>query len=135
MTCRLIPVDDPGNCYRDAAHVVLDAEPAGAWVLVHGFPIIRAGPYAGRRYGHAWCETPDGAIAHDPSNGALCRRETFYRLGGIDARRVRRYEACEVREAILSTAHYGPWEADPYRGVLYAAGEPKSSHARKGATG
>lgn len=101
----------PGECYRDAAILVLDGWlPPGA-VLCHGRPRLQrpsGGHPAGARYGHAWVELGGWVFDHRYLTTPF-PRAFYYRHGHIEEEEVLRYTAEEARQAILKHEHWGPW--------------------------
>lgn len=112
---HLNPAEPRGDCYRQAAELVLDQDRWGKGgprlYLVHGEPTLQRPPFC--RYGHAWVEYTDdqgNVIVRDPTAGVEMPAVLYYALGNIDASATRAYEADEITRWIMQTRHWGPWE-------------------------
>lgn len=98
-------MSEPGDCYEAAATYVLEHPQT---ILVHGQPYLTRAPYT--QFGHAWVET--NGLVIDVANGHHVELpvDVYYALGRINPQTCYRYQAPEVRDAIVSTGHWGPWE-------------------------
>lgn len=107
-----------GDCYVAAYRLVMDSG-ALPLVLCHGIVTGVGESVKGWRFGHAWAETPDGALVFDFSNGKenILRREDYYRIGKIDAGEVVRYDKGNAQDTAARAGTYGPWTPtpEPYR--------------------
>ena len=102
-----------GNCYKAAANLMITLNLNGGTdgaTLVHGVVTGTGGEALGIRYSHAWVES-EGEV-FDLSNGNcwIVPREMYYNIGSIDAEECIRYNYEEMREELLRTEHYGPWD-------------------------
>jgi hypothetical protein len=100
-----------GDCFSVAAQLAWD-DPT--LLLCHGLPFGRGGDAAGRRFWHAWVETPNGRVI-DRSNGLDVEATVaaYYLLGRIDPDAVRRYTYRETLAELEATGHWGPWDEAP----------------------
>jgi len=100
-----------GDCYRVAASNAIDRD----LILCHGRPVYRGTdtPDPDGRFGHAWCETADGLLAIDKSNGLDVEmlREVYYAIGNIVSDDVVRFTAEQVLDRTLTELTWGPWAA------------------------
>ena len=112
------------NCFAYEA----TGTPGGAWVrnlslpelgdnplLVHGFPVGRAGVVQGRKFGHAWLEGNGYVVdcgTHEKKL-SLVSRERYYRLGCIDPAECRRYTIEQAAQHVLDTGTDGLWSEPP----------------------
>ena len=109
-----------GNCYESAANYVMDNSlfsrggPAKDMVLVHA-EVTGQGPIEGLKYGHAWAEV--GGIVIDNSNGNNIQLpvEVYYRMGQVGSN-VYKYTPEEVRQWMIDSETYGPWELETESG-------------------
>jgi hypothetical protein len=96
-----------GNCYENAANAVLPIFGTHeGWTLVHGRPTLTRPPYV--QFGHAWLEK--GKKVHDPSSNTTLPKIAYYAMGNISKEHNLRYSGELVRQYLLLTEHYGPWE-------------------------
>ncbi len=98
-------METTGNCYQEAASMILDTH--RDWILVHGRPTLAIPPYI--EYGHAWIESPDREVVIDPS-GREMPRAVYYAFGNIDSDDNIEYTSEEAREKVIEFKHWGPWE-------------------------
>lgn len=112
--------DSGGTCY-ESAFQLMDQYPDA--VLVHGYPVLTAGPHAGKRFGHAWIEFLNEhglemVLDYQKPDHTFVKA-LFYFVGQIDERRCRKYSQRDARRMVLRHMHYGPWGKQP-AGVLFA---------------
>ena len=102
-----------GDCFEVAGRIILASTPRECLVLCHGTPIGTGYDNMGKRYWHAWIETPEGFVI-DHSNGGSTRPPipipVYYLAGQLDEDHVWRFNHEEARHALtVEHLHYGPW--------------------------
>lgn len=106
-----------GDCYRVAAHYLIDDDPkeGRSLFVCHGVATGQ-GPIAGVRFGHAWVEWDlgDATFVIDQSNGlnVFMHRDRYYEIGKINPKEVVRYDREALRHTIHDHGTYGPWHDD-----------------------
>jgi hypothetical protein len=84
-------------------------------VLVHGFPVGKAGVVQGKKFGHAWLEGNGYVVdcgTHEKKH-SLVSRERYYRLGCIDPSECHRYTIEQAAQHVLDTGTDGLWSEPP----------------------
>ena len=108
-----------GDCFRVAALLCAEMASAGHDTrLVHGTPVLEAGPHVGERYWHAWVEDTMASgftTCLDYSNGHrfVLQRAAYYRRGQLEQHHVYRYSPHSAHTHAAVAGHWGPWAADP----------------------
>jgi len=82
-------------------------------VLVQGWPVLSAGPYKGRRYGHAWIELPLLGLVWDHLRNQWIQRDVFYQAGELSDEFLTRYDRDEALVMVELHEHAGPWDEGP----------------------
>jgi hypothetical protein len=99
-----------GDCYCAAGRYLMDhGINKPNLVLVHG-EVVGQGKISGISYGHAWIE--DGDMVIDVSKGKKLElpKVFYYALGQIDESKLLKYNLEQMREKILETGQWGPWD-------------------------
>lgn len=81
-------------------------------VLVHA-EVKGQGDLEGQTFGHAWVENMDTGYVFDNSNDkqVILSTSRYRQLAGVDEiHNEKRYEWDEVRNKIVSSSHWGPWD-------------------------
>jgi hypothetical protein len=105
-----------GNCYQSAVDFMIVKHlrgEAGKYRLVHA-EICGQGPLEGVRYGHAWILDVERDVVIDKSNGNDLEwpRAVYESIARVAAagNNKHEYEWAAVREKIVESGHYGPWD-------------------------
>jgi len=101
-----------GDCFEASGRYMMDNAMYGGnsdLLLVHG-EVTGQGPIRGVKYGHAWIE--DGNTIHDVSRGRDIQmpKDLYYALGNINESSVFKYDMEHMRQKILDSGHWGPWD-------------------------
>ena len=108
-----------GDCYDKHGRIISgmwDKEEEKEYKLCHGVAILKTD---GKPFGHCWIEVGHNTVI-DKSNGNDFHgpKMLYYTVGGIPAKgweKIYKYSPSQVREKILETSHWGPWDYDPPR--------------------
>ena len=102
-----------GDCFRSAANYLMDVKCPENYVLCHGV-VSGQGHLEGKKILHAWCETADGNIVIDKSNGNNFEnlRLLYYAIGRIDENDVIKYTKDEMLKNLITTENWGAWDSD-----------------------
>jgi len=108
-----------GNCYQVNGNFIIDKIgdiDEDLYKLCHGVAILVSD---GLPFGHCWIEYNDTEVI-DYSNGNNYRgpKKVYYRAGKIPVAgfsKILKYTPAEVRNKILKTYNWGPWDYDPPR--------------------
>jgi len=106
-----------GDCYEANARFLVDKflfarKNADDFRLVHGIAIGQEGsPIDGLEFGHCWIEHKKNEV-WDFSNGRNIKmpKEVYYLLGKIDPNKTIKYKIEDIRNWLLKSKHWGPWE-------------------------
>jgi len=99
-----------GDCYCASGSYLMDnALKQPNLILVHG-EVTGQGRIAGIKFGHAWIE--DGEMVIDVSKGKKLElpKVFHYALGQIDESKLFKYNLEQMREKVLETGQWGPWD-------------------------